>query len=80
LSDGKIRREVLIGYLLIAGVFFMCIIAYFVVRIQVDAVDLTRLDVRGSISNLAMLLTLLAVACIFLGAISGYIIGKYGHL
>jgi heme A synthase len=78
-SDGKIRREVLVGSLLIAVGLFMSIIAYFAVRIQIDVLDLARLNVRDSISNLAILLTILSVACLFLGALGGYLIGKYRY-
>ncbi len=79
MSDGKIRREVLVGSLLIAVGLFMSIIAYFAVRIQIDVLDLARLNVRDSISNLAILLTILSVACLFLGALGGYLIGKYRY-
>ena len=79
MSDGKIRREVLVGSLLIIVGLFVCIIAYFAVRIQVDVLDTARLNVRESFDNLTALLTILAVGCLFLGAISGYIIGKYRH-
>jgi hypothetical protein len=78
-SDGKIRREVLIGSLLIAAGFFLCIIAYFGVVIQVDILDVARLNSRDAINNLVALLTLLSVGCLFLGVLGGYIIGKYRH-
>jgi hypothetical protein len=53
--------------------------AYFAVHIQIDLVDLARLDMLGSINNIIALLTLLAVGCLFLGTVSGYLIGKYRH-
>lgn len=79
MSDGKVSREVLVGSLLIAVGFFMCIIAGLTVHVQIDLLDLTRLDVRGSIDNLVALLTGLGVACLFLGVVSGFLIGKYRH-
>jgi NAD/NADP transhydrogenase beta subunit len=80
MSNGKIRREVLIGVLLLAIGFLGCVVAYFSVRVQVDSLDLTRLDVRASINNLEALLIVLSVACLLLGALGGYLIGKYRHL
>jgi multisubunit Na+/H+ antiporter MnhG subunit len=78
-SNGKIRREVLVAYFLIAIGVFVCIMAYLAVSIQIDVLDLARLNTRGSINNLTALLTLLAVGCLFLGAVSGFLIGKYRH-
>lgn len=78
-SDGRTRREVLIGSLLIAAGLAVCVMAYFAVHIQIDLVDLARLDMLGSINNIIALLTLLAVGCLFLGTVSGYLIGKYRH-
>ena len=57
MSSGKIGRGVLVGSLLIAVGFFMCIIAYLTVHIQVDVLDLARLNMRDSINNLVALLT-----------------------
>jgi hypothetical protein len=80
LSGGKVRREVLIGVLLLAVGFLGCVVAYFSVRVQVDSLDLTRLDVRASINNLGAFLIVLSMTCLLLGAIGGYLIGKYRHL
>jgi len=79
MSDGRIRREVLVGSLLLALGLFGCVIAYFQVRDQVVSLDLQRLDVRSSIINLTGLLMALSVACLFLGAVGGYLVGKYMH-
>jgi uncharacterized membrane protein YidH (DUF202 family) len=78
-SEGKIRREVLVGSLLIFVGLLVCITAYLAVRIQIDVLDLAKLNTRDSISNIVALLTILSVACLFLGTVSGYLIGKYRH-
>jgi hypothetical protein len=74
------RREVLIGSLLIVVGLVVSIIVYFAVRIQIDILDVARADLRSSINNLAILLILLSVACLFLGTVGGYLIGKYRHV
>lgn len=79
MSDAKIRREVLVGSLLLVIGLFLCIIVGLAVHMQIDSLNLNQFDARSSMNNLAMLLTLLAVACLFFGAVSGYIIGKYRH-
>lgn len=79
MSDGKIRREVLVGSLLIVVGLFVCIMAYLSVQIQVDVLDVARLNTRESISNIVAFLTILSVACLFLGTVSGFLIGKYRH-
>jgi hypothetical protein len=76
-SDGRIRREVLVASLLIAIGIFVCVMVYLAVSIQINVLVLGGVDVRGSFSNLAALLTLLAVGCLFLGVISGFLIGKH---
>jgi hypothetical protein len=76
-SDRKTRREVLVGSLLIVAGLFVCIMAYLAVQIQVDVLDVARLNMRDSINNIVAFLTILSVACLFLGMVSGFLIGKY---
>jgi hypothetical protein len=76
-SDGKIKREVLVGYLLLAVGGLLCITGGVVVSIKVSTLNLAQFDARDSVNNLVILLTLLSIGTLFVGTVSGYLIGKH---
>jgi len=80
MSDRKIRYEILIEAVLI--VVAIASIAWAQTKFfgDIALLDLSRLDVKASMQNLATLLSLLSLAMLFSGAIAGYLIGKYSHI
>lgn len=84
MSDRKARNVafagVLVGILLLVIGVVGALIGSFMVILQVGNLDLTRLDVRASIDNLVWLFFGLTVVCLGLGAIGGYLIGKYRYV
>jgi integral membrane sensor domain MASE1 len=77
MKDGRVRYEVLIASILLVVSIVSLVLAYFMVSGQIALFDLSRLDVRGSMQNLAFLLTLLSFASLFMGAVIGWLFGKY---
>ncbi len=80
MSQEKVSHVVsldLIGLVMIVATFIVCLSAYFTVSRQIAVLDLQRPDLRTSMENFALLLTMLSVVTLLIGAVAGYLIGRY---
>jgi len=78
MSGGKARYEVTLGVVLLVVGLFACLSVYITVYSQIMSLG-AGVDVQNRALNSESLLVGLSVACLFIGALGGYLIGKYMH-
>jgi len=78
MSGGKVRYEVTLGVVLLVVGLFACLSVYITVYSQIMSLG-AGVDIQNRMLNSESLLIGLSIVCLSIGALGGYLIGKYRH-